>query len=69
MRLIFLLVLALWVICVFVSADCAEWYVDDSVSASGDGTSWETALKTIQEGIDIASDGDTVTVAQYCPSQ
>ncbi len=42
-----------------------KWYVDDSVSSSGDGKSWATAFKTIQEAIDSASDsGDTVTVAQ-----
>ncbi len=64
MRFSFLPVLALWTACVLVPADCAEWYVDDSVSASGDGKSWETAVKTIQEGIDEASHGDTVTVAE-----
>ncbi|MDP2897092.1 MAG: right-handed parallel beta-helix repeat-containing protein [bacterium] len=40
------------------------WYVDASVTASGDGTSWETAFKTIQEGIDAASDDGTVIVAE-----
>ncbi|NQT81873.1 hypothetical protein HQ563_02535 [bacterium] len=46
------------------SALPATYYVDVSVSSSGDGTSWETALQTIQEGIDLASSGDTVTVSQ-----
>jgi hypothetical protein len=39
-------------------------YVDDSVSASGHGTSRATAFKTIQEGMSAASGGDTVIVAQ-----
>jgi len=42
----------------------AEWYVDDSVEESGGGATWETAFKTIQEGINAATDGDTVIVAE-----
>jgi hypothetical protein len=41
-----------------------EWYVDGSFAASGDGRTPETAFNTIQEGIDAASDGDTVIVAE-----
>ncbi len=47
------------------SADAgATWYVDGAVSQSGDGTSWERAFKTIQEGIDGAHEGDTVIVGR-----
>ncbi len=42
----------------------AGWYVDASVPESGDGRTWGTAFKRIQEGIDAASDGDAVIVAQ-----
>ena len=38
------------------------WYVDDSVSESGNGSTPETAFKKIQEAIDTATHGDTVTV-------
>ncbi|NQT83030.1 right-handed parallel beta-helix repeat-containing protein, partial [bacterium] len=41
----------------------AEWYVDVGAVASGDGSSWESAFRAIQEGIHASSDGDTVTVA------
>jgi len=40
------------------------WYVDGGVSSSGDGTTWESAFKKIQEGIDAAESGDEVIVAQ-----
>ena len=44
---------------------CAgTWYVDGSVSASGDGKSWETAFQMIQEGMNAASHGDTVVVGE-----
>ncbi len=44
-------------------APAVELYVDASVAESGDGRTWDTAFRTIQEGIDASSDGDTVTVA------
>ena len=44
-------------------SNAASWYVDGSVAASGDGRSWATAVKTIQEGIEKASNRDVVTVA------
>ncbi len=45
-------------------ASATTLYVDVSVTAPGDGASWETAFKTIQEGIDVAFYRDTVLVAQ-----
>ena len=45
-------------------ARSGPWYADGSVAASGDGTSWATAFKTIREGIDASSDGEKITVAQ-----
>lgn len=44
---------------------CGEtWFVDNNVSVSGDGRSWQTAFKTIQEAIDAAPHGDVVVVAE-----
>jgi len=39
------------------------WYVDATVESSGNGESWATAKKTIQEAVTIASAGDKVLVA------
>jgi len=39
-----------------------RWYVDGTVSASGEGLSWGDAFKTINEGIDAAQPGDEVWV-------
>jgi hypothetical protein len=61
-----ILTLAVTVSTVFLSvgASGATWYVDVSVPKPGDGTSWQKALKEIQAGIDKATNGDTVIVAQ-----
>jgi len=55
---------ALFVVFLCQAAHGATWYVGDSVSSSGDGRTWATALKKIQEGIDAAYDDDTVIVAE-----
>jgi hypothetical protein len=46
------------------AAPPASWYVKGSVAASGDGTRWESAFKTIQEGIEAAAEDDSVVVAR-----
>ncbi len=38
------------------------WYVDGNVEASDDGSSWDRAYKTIQEGVDAAGSGEKVWV-------
>ncbi|MDP2897505.1 MAG: right-handed parallel beta-helix repeat-containing protein [bacterium] len=44
-------------------APAATCYVDVSVASSSDGTTWASAFKTIQEGIDAAAGGGHVIVA------
>ena len=39
-----------------------EWFVDSTVTASGDGTSWATAFKTVTEANVAASAGDTIWI-------
>ena len=58
-----------WVLCA-ASAFCltsvaGTVYVDNGLQSytGHDGTSWATAFKTIQEGVNAAADGDTVLVA------
>lgn len=55
------------ILVLFFCAECEAKtiYVDRGVASSGDGRSWATAVKTIQEGVDKASteEVDTVLVA------
>ncbi len=46
-------------------------YVDASMTASGDGSSWSEAIAEFQVAIDVASEGDTIWVRSgiYRPSQ
>ncbi len=54
-------ILTVMLTCVSAMADI--FYVDASrPDDSGDGTSWATAKKTIQGGVDVTSAGDTVLV-------
>jgi hypothetical protein len=47
-----------------VSGASKTRYVDSLISQSGDGTSWGNAFKTIQAGINAASEGHRVLVAR-----
>ncbi len=64
MRCILGTTVALLVVFVCPVASGMTWHVDASVSESGNGHSSHTAFRTIQEGIDAASDDDTVLVAE-----
>lgn len=44
--------------------DCAYMASSDEDYAAHDGTSWAKAFRTIQEGVDACSEGDTVLVAE-----
>ncbi len=64
MRLACFFAFSSWAACVFLPLSADTWHVDGSVSSSGNGESWATAFKTIQEGIDAAGEGHTVIVAE-----
>lgn len=47
------------------SGTIADWYVNGAVPSSGNGLTPETAFKTIQEGVDAASAGQSIAVYGY----
>ncbi len=51
-------------VCILGTARGGSWYVDSSVSSPGNGMSWDSAFRAIQQGIEKASHGDVITVAQ-----
>jgi len=57
LRTIFLAVFSFLFILRSTALLAAEWHVDALVGNLGDGKSWVTAFKTIQEGMDAASEG------------
>ena len=58
-----------WILCaasaICLTSSAGTVYVDNGLQSytGHDGTSWTTAFKTIQEGVNAAADGDTVLVA------
>ena len=47
------------------------WYVDDDAPLGGDGSSWGTAFKYLQDALGVASNGDGIRVGRgtYRPDQ
>ncbi len=54
-----------------ISAGARVIYVDADVNTPGDGTSWATAYRSLQDGLSEATDGDEVWVAKgtYRPDE
>jgi hypothetical protein len=47
-----------------VTASGAVGYVRGDIATSGDGTTWSTAFKTIQEAVDAAGEGDEIWITK-----
>lgn len=48
---------------IFFVMDATNYFVNGSVTASGDGTSWATAFKTIDEAVTAAANQDVIYIA------
>lgn len=55
--------IALFVFTVFTAFSQHTIYVNGAVINSGDGTSWNSAFKTINEAIEVSESGDSIWVA------
>ena len=65
--------LAMWVFLLAMACTAAGEviYVDDDASVGGNGSTWDTAFKYLQDGLAAASYGDEIRIAQgtYVPYQ
>ena len=69
MRNIFILIFLL--LCQTLTAQSQRYYVNTQALPSGDGLSWGTAFKDLQDALVLADSGDEIWVAEgtYYPSQ
>ncbi|MCH7813015.1 MAG: hypothetical protein IID40_03245 [Planctomycetes bacterium] len=56
-------VLAVTLFCPLVANGANTWYVDDDAPRGGDGTSWVTAFRYLQDAFAAATPGDEIRVA------
>lgn len=49
---------------VLEAVDRGDWFVDDDAPVGGDGKSWATAFRTIQDAVNLALAGDNIFVAE-----
>ena len=55
-------IICIYVACVAATTFANTWYVSTNSPSDGPGTSWNNAFHTIQGGVNVASDNDTVLV-------
>jgi|GEM_PF-2423864 len=71
-KVVFFLLSFLGIFSFGMNAQATDYYVDASqTNDSGDGAGWETAKKYLQSALSLATDGDTIYVAEgiYYPDE